>query len=44
VTEKSGWCYGCITSLKEGKRVCGDAGKDAQGTAIFTVPENTEYL
>jgi len=44
VTDKSGWCYGCLASLKEDKRVYGDVDKDAQGTATFTVPENTEYL
>nr|MDQ8212881.1 DUF6055 domain-containing protein [Mariniflexile sp. KMM 9835] len=43
-TDKAGWRYGFIASLKEGKRIYGDVYKKQKGTAEFKVPENTEYL
>jgi len=43
-TDKAGWRYGFLASLKDGSRVYGGVFKDANGTATFQVPENTEYL
>ena len=43
-TDKAGWRYGFLASLKNGDRVYGDACKDPNGTATFKVPEYTEYL
>ena len=43
-TDKAGWRYGFLASLKNGKRVYGDVCKDSEGTTNFKVPENTEYL
>jgi len=43
-TDKAGWRYGFLASLKDGSRVYGEACKDAAGTATFNVPENTAYL
>ncbi len=43
-TDKAGWRYGFLASLKDGSRVYGDVFKDTEGTASFKVPENTEYL
>jgi hypothetical protein len=43
-TDKAGWRYGFLASLKNGSRVYGDVFKDANGTATFKVPKNTEYL
>jgi len=42
--EKAGWRYGFLASLKDGKRVYGNLGKNPQDAAAFQVPENTEYL
>lgn len=43
-TDKAGWRYGFLASLKDGKRVYGNVGKNPQDAAAFQVPENTEYL
>ncbi|MBN1953128.1 MAG: hypothetical protein JW801_18125 [Bacteroidales bacterium] len=43
-TEKAGWRYGFVASLKDGNRVYGDTFRDSEGTFSFTTPENTEYL
>jgi Family of unknown function (DUF6055) len=43
-SDKAGWRYGFIASLKDGRRVYGKVYKDPMGTATFKVPENTEYL
>ncbi|WP_320018692.1 DUF6055 domain-containing protein [Labilibaculum manganireducens] len=43
-TDKAGWRYGFLASLKDGSRVYGDVFKSAADTVSFTVPENTEYL
>jgi hypothetical protein len=43
-TELAGWRYGFVASLKDGSRVYGDMYRDAEGKAVFKVPENTEYL
>lgn len=43
-TDKAGWRYGFLASLKDGSRVYSDMFIDANGTATFTVPNNTEYL
>lgn len=43
-TEKAGWRYGFLASLKNGKRVYSDVYKDVDGTVSFKVPKNTEYL
>jgi len=43
-SEKAGWRYGFVASLKNGKRVYSKMCKDADGTAQFTVPKQTEYL
>jgi hypothetical protein len=42
--DKAGWRYGFVASQKDGKRVYGKVYKDANGTAKFKVPKNTEYL
>ena len=42
--DKAGWRYGFVASLKDGNRVYGDVFRDADGTAQFNVPENTEFL
>ena len=43
-TDKAGWRYGFVASLKDGRRVYGKMNKDADGTVTFKVPKNTEYL
>lgn len=43
-TDKAGWRYGFLASLKNGKRVYGDVFREVNGTATFIVPKNTEYL
>lgn len=43
-TEMAGWRYGFVASLKNGKRVYSKMYIDANGTAQFTVPKQTEYL
>ncbi len=43
-TDKAGWRYGFLASLKNGSRVYGEVFKDANGRAEFKVPKNTEYL
>ncbi len=43
-SDKAGWRYGFIASLKDGRRVYGKVYKDPMGTATFKVPKNTEYL
>ncbi len=43
-TDKAGWRYGFLASLKDGSRVYGDACKDTEGAVTFEVPENTEFL
>jgi hypothetical protein len=43
-TDKAGWRYGFLASLKDGNRVYGNVGKNPQDAAAFQVPENTEYL
>lgn len=43
-TEKAGWRYGFLASQKDGKRVYGKVYNDANGTAKFKVPGNTEHL
>jgi hypothetical protein len=43
-TDKAGWRYGFVASLKDGKRVYSDACNKSQGTLSFGVPAETEYL
>jgi hypothetical protein len=43
-TDKAGWRYGFLASLKNGSRVYGNVGKNLQDKVEFQVPENTEYL
>ena len=43
-TDKAGWRYGFLASQKDGKRVYGKVHKDANGTAKFKVPKNTQHL
>ncbi len=43
-TDKAGWRYGFLASLKNGDRVYGDVCKDPEGTVTFKVPENSEFL
>ncbi|WP_340111805.1 DUF6055 domain-containing protein [Maribellus mangrovi] len=43
-TDNAGWRYGFLASLNDGSRVYGDVYHNAEGTASFKVPENTEYL
>jgi hypothetical protein len=43
-TDKAGWRYGFVASLKDGSRVYSDICKDPQGTATFVVPQGTEFL
>ena len=43
-TDKAGWRYGLLAYLNDHSRVYGDVYKDAEGTATFTAPDNTEYL
>jgi hypothetical protein len=43
-TNRAGWRYGFVASLKDGSRVYGDVGKNPQDTAAFQVPQNTDYL
>jgi hypothetical protein len=42
--EKAGWRYGFVASLKDGSRVYSDVYNKNDGTATFTVPENTAFL
>lgn len=42
--DKAGWRYGFLAYLKDGSRVYGDVGREADGTTEFEVPEHTEYL
>jgi len=43
-TDKAGWRYGFVASLKDGKRVYSDACNKSQGKLSFAVPAETEYL
>lgn len=43
-TDKAGWRYGFLAHLADDSRVYGDVHKDAEGTATFSVPEETEHL
>lgn len=43
-TDKAGWRYGFVAYKKDGSRVYSDVFKNANGTAKFKVPKNTEYL
>lgn len=43
-TDKAGWRYGFIASLKNGSRVYGDINKEDNETITFKTPKNTEYL
>jgi len=43
-TDKAGWRYGFLASLKDGSRVYGKVYKKGKGIAQFKVPENTAYL
>lgn len=43
-TDKAGWRYGFLASLKDGKRVYGNVGANPQDAAAFQVPENAEHL
>ncbi|WNH09846.1 DUF6055 domain-containing protein [Thalassobellus suaedae] len=43
-TDKSGWRYGFLASLKDGSRIYGDMFKDEKGIATFKIPKNTAYL
>ena len=42
--DKAGWRYGLLAHLKDNTRVYGDVSRSAEGSAVFTVPANTEYL
>ncbi|MCF7972721.1 MAG: DUF6055 domain-containing protein [Phycisphaerae bacterium] len=43
-TDKAGWRYGFLASLKDGSRVYGNVGTNPQDAAAFQVPEETEHL
>lgn len=43
-TDKAGWRYGFLAVKKDGSREYGKQHADANGTASFKVPANTEYL
>jgi hypothetical protein len=43
-TDKAGWRYGFVAYKKDGTREYGKVYKEADGTASFKVPKNTEYL
>lgn len=43
-TDKAGWRYGFVASLKDGSRVYSTVGKEANGELKFKVPNNTQYL
>jgi hypothetical protein len=43
-TDRAGWRYGFVASLKDGSRVYSKVFSDANGTASFKVPRDTEYL
>ncbi len=43
-TDKAGWRYGLAASLKDGRRVYSDVGREAEGTAALEVPQDTEFL
>lgn len=43
-TDKAGWRYGFLASLKDGKRVYGDVGKTPEGTLTFQVPRDCDYV
>jgi hypothetical protein len=43
-TDKAGWRYGFVAYKKDGTREYGKMYRDAEGTASFKVPKNTEYL
>lgn len=43
-TDKAGWRYGFVAYQKNGKRVYGEVGKEANGTLKFTIPKDTEFL
>jgi hypothetical protein len=43
-TDKAGWRYGFFASRKDGSRVYGKVYKEANGTAKFKVPKDTEHL
>lgn len=42
--EKAGWRYGFLAVKEDGTRLYGDLHDDANGSAKFTVPEQTEHL
>ena len=43
-TDKAGWRYGFVAYKKDGTRIYGKMNKEANGTSIFKVPADTEYL
>ncbi|NCI45061.1 DUF6055 domain-containing protein [Sediminibacterium soli] len=43
-TDNAGWRYGFVAYQKNGTRVYGATGKDANGRMVFQVPKETEYL
>lgn len=43
-TDKAGWRYGFVASLKNGDRVYGKMNKASKGESTFKVPDNTAYL
>ncbi|MBN1188070.1 MAG: hypothetical protein JXB49_37695 [Bacteroidales bacterium] len=43
-TDKAGWRYGFVASLKDGSRVYSDVFNETSGSAEFKVPKNTEFL
>ncbi len=42
--ESAGWRYGFVAYCNDGTRTYGEAGKSADGSVTFTVPENCEHL
>jgi hypothetical protein len=42
--DKAGWRYGFLASHEDGARTYGDMFSKPEGTAEFTVPENTKFL
>lgn len=42
--DQAGWRYGFLAFLEDGRRVYGEVHRAAEGTATFTVPEQTEHL
>ena len=42
--EKAGWRYGFLAMTTDGERIYSDMYADANGKAVFTIPEKTAFL